>query len=179
MVIDLSMVDTQEALARIVGVTQPTISNLMSEGKIPSGGTLGDLLLAYCQRLREQAAGRMGSATDGLSLVQERARLARLQGDVVEIRKAQLSGEYAPIKLLGEVLADASQGVAERFEQLPGQLRKACPDLPPVAIDRVMITIAEARNEWVRATCELVEKKLEQGDDGDDSAPSDAQGTPE
>ena len=58
-VIDLSMQGTQTALAELVGVTQPTISNLMTEGKIPSDGTLGELLLAYCARLRDQAAGRL------------------------------------------------------------------------------------------------------------------------
>lgn len=161
MLIDLSKAATQEALAKLVGVTQPTISNLMSDGKLPASGTLGDMLLAYCLRLREQAAGRMGSAVDGLDLVQARARLAILQGDVVEIRKAQISGEYAPIKLLAEVLATASQAVSERFEQLPGQLRKACPDLPPAAIDQLMATIAAARNEWARATVELVAAKLD------------------
>lgn len=165
MVIDLSKAATQEALAQLVGVTQPTISNLMAESKIPATGTLGDLLLAYCQRLREQAAGRMGNVTDGLDLVQERARLTRLQGDVVEIRKAQLAGEYAPISLLAEVLATASQAVVERFEQLPSQLRKTCPDITPTAIEQVLATIASARNEWVRATAELVGVKLRMNDE--------------
>lgn len=168
MLIDLSRAATQEALAQLVGVTQPTISNLMAEGKLPASGTLGDMLLAYCLRLREQAAGRMGNAVDGLDLVQARARLAILQGDVVEIRKAQLSGEYAPIKLLAEVLATASQAVSERFEMLPGQIRKECPNLPPAAMDRVMTTIADARNEWVRSTCALVAVRLDVQEDFDD-----------
>ena len=76
--IDLDYEATQTALAGLVGVTQPTISNLVSEGKLPSSGTLGELLLAYCARLRDQAAGRMGENTT-LDLVQERAALAREQ----------------------------------------------------------------------------------------------------
>ena len=77
-VIDLSMQGTQTTLAELVGVTQPTISNLMTDGKIPAMGTLGELLRAYCARLRDQAAGRMGENTT-LDLVQERAALAREQ----------------------------------------------------------------------------------------------------
>lgn len=74
----LSKPATQEAVAELVGVTQPTISNLMAQGKLPREGTLGELVLAYCERLRDQAAGRLGD-TLGLDLVQERAALAREQ----------------------------------------------------------------------------------------------------
>ena len=79
MLIDMAGRATQAALADLVGVTQPTISNLMAEGKLPATGTLGELLHAYCQRLRDQAAGRLGSELGGLDLVQERAALAREQ----------------------------------------------------------------------------------------------------
>ena len=68
-VIDLSMQGTQTTLAELVGVTQPTISNLMTDGKIPATGTLGELLRAYCARLRDQAAGRMGDEVGGHDLV--------------------------------------------------------------------------------------------------------------
>ena len=66
--IDLDYEATQTALAELVGVTQPTISNLMTDGKIPATGTLGELLRAYCARLRDQAAGRMGDEVGGLDL---------------------------------------------------------------------------------------------------------------
>ncbi len=169
--VDLSFPGTQEQLAALVGISQPTVSNLMAEGKLPSSGPLGELLLAYCERLREQAAGRMGNMVDGLDLVQERARLTRLQGDVVEIRKAQLSGQYAPIRLLAAVLATASQAVSERFEQLPGQLRKACPDLPPAAIEQIMAAVASARNVWVTETSELVAARIDAVEDEEETVP--------
>jgi phage terminase Nu1 subunit (DNA packaging protein) len=123
---------------------------------------MGQLLQAYCERLRMQAAGRLGFTEGGLDPAQENAALKRAQREGVEIKNAVLRGEYAPIKMLAEVLADASQGVVERFEQLPGQLRKACPELPPAAIDQVMATIAAARNEWARATAELASKRLDE-----------------
>ena len=73
---------------------------------------------------------------------------------------------------LAEVLASASQAVAERFDHLPGQIRRAVPTLPPAVTDQVMRVIAEARNEWVRATVALVTAKVLAADDpADDGEP--------
>lgn len=151
-VIDLSMQGTQTALAELVGVTQPTISNLMTEGKIPATGTLGELLQAYCQRLRLQAAGRMGDEVGGLDLVQERAALAREQREGQAIRNAVARKEFAPVGLLADVLGMAASSVVDRFDQLEGALRKACPDLPDEAKTTLQQVIASARNEWIRST---------------------------
>lgn len=165
-VIELSMQGTQTALAELVGVTQPTISNLMTEGKIPSDGTLGELLLAYCARLRDQAAGRLGD-TMGLDLVQERAALAREQREGQAIKNAVARREYAPIGLLSDVLGMASSAVVDRFDQLEGAMRKACPDLPDEAKDVIQRVIASARNEWIRATSTLVADSVDAMTDED------------
>jgi phage terminase Nu1 subunit (DNA packaging protein) len=153
----------QSEFAAAVGISQPAVSDLVRGGVLPEGGCADEWLLAYCHRLREQAAGRY---TEGpLDLAQERAALARAQRESVELKNGVLRGEYAAVSLLAEVLATASQAVAERFEHLPGQLRKACPDLPPAAIDRAMATIAAARNEWVRQTVALVSAGVTSTDD--------------
>lgn len=165
--IDLSMQGTQTALAELVGVTQPTISNLMTDGKIPATGTLGELLLAYCARLRDQAAGRMGENTT-LDLVQERAALAREQREGQAIKNAVARREYAPIGLLSDVLGMASSAVVDRFDQLEGALRKACPDLPDEAKTTVQQVIASARNEWIRSTSSLVADTLDAMTDDED-----------
>lgn len=150
--IDLSIPGTQTALAELVGVTQPTISNLQADGKIPSAGTLGELLLAYCERLRAQAAGRLGDEVGGLDLVQERAALAREQREGQAIKNAVARKEFAPIGLLADVLGMASSAVVDRFDQLEGALRKACPDLPDEAKTVLQQVIANARNEWIKST---------------------------
>ncbi|MES2909873.1 MAG: hypothetical protein V4718_00705 [Pseudomonadota bacterium] len=164
MLIDLTAPCTQAELAAIVGVTQQNISALMTDGKLPPAGSVGDLVIAYCYRLREQAAGRLGSEVGGLDLSQERAALARTMREGHELKNSVTRGTYAPITLLTEVLATASQSVGERFEQLPGQLKKACPDLPDAAREQIMVTIAGARNEWMRSTVELITKKLGEDD---------------
>jgi phage terminase Nu1 subunit (DNA packaging protein) len=159
--VDLSQPCTQLALAELVGVSQQAISALVTEGKLPSGGTLGQLLLAYCERLREQAAGRLGDEDNGLSLTGERAALARAQREGIEIKNAVLRGEYAAISLLAETLASASQAVAERFDQLPGRMRQAVPDLPAAALEQALAVVADARGEWVRSTVALVAARIE------------------
>ena len=175
MLIDLSVQGTQVELAELVGVTQQSISALISDGKLPPMGSLQHMLRAYCQRLRDQAAGRMGDEIGGLDLVQERAALAREQRHGIEIKNAVARGEYAPVALLSEVLATASQSVVERFEQLPSLLKKACPELPDAAREQMMTAVASARNEWVRATSELVVRSfdLEADDALDDDLGSD------
>lgn len=160
--VDLSVQGTQASLAKLVGVTQQAVSAM----NLP-GGALGDMLLAYCDRLREVAAGRGSYEDGGLDLVQERAALAREQRLGIEIKNATLRGEYAPISLLSETLASASQSVVERFEQLPGTLKRACPDLTDAQRDRVMNVIAQARNEWARGTERLTRGKLSEFSEDD------------
>lgn len=148
-----------------VGVSEARVSQLMAEGVLTRGESGHEWLIAYCERMRDIAAGRASSETGGLDLVQERAALAREQRLGIAIKNAVARGEYAPISLLAEVLATASQSVSERFEQLPGLMRKVCPELPDAARDKLMSAIADARNQWVRATARLVSEAVSPPDD--------------
>ena len=111
-------------------------------------------------------------APSGLSLAEERALLAREQRIGFELKNALARGEYAPISLLSEVLAQASVAVVSHLDQLPGRIKRACPLLPARALDEVAATVAAARNEWVRQTCELSIAQLETAED-DEGATSD------
>lgn len=161
--VDLQRHITQAEFGELVGISQQAVSEFV-KGAALGPATAGEMLLAYCDRLREMAAGRASFETGGLDLVQERAALAREQRIGYEIKNAIARGTYAPITLLSEVLATANQAVVERFEQLPSMLRKACPDMPEAARDQVMQSIAAARNEWVSRTGELVVKQLEEAE---------------
>lgn len=180
MLIDLQSQATQAALAGVVGVSQQAISALMGEGKLPASGTMGQLLQAYCQRLRDQAAGRLGGEVNGLDLVQERAALAREQRIAQAMKNAVSRSEYAPIGVLSDVLGAASSAVVDRMDQIEGQLRKACPDLPEEARTTVLAVMASARNEWIRATAKLMEERvqgmlLDADSDGETDGPDGAE----
>lgn len=123
---------SQEEFGGLVGISQQKVSQLVNDGVLMRGATALQWLQAYCDRLREVAAGR-GSEGGGLDLVQERAALAREQRIGQALKNAVAREEYAPISALAVVLAAASQSVAERFEVLPALLRTMCPDLPDPA----------------------------------------------
>jgi len=165
---------TQAEFAVLVGVSEAKVSQLVGEGVIERGQTAHAWLLAYCERLREVAAGRASIEDGGLDLVQERARLARSQREAQDIKNAVARGEFAPIGLLADVLGMASSAVVDRFEQLEGALRKACPDLPDEAKATVQQVIANARNEWIRATAKLVLAELEGMASDDEGSADDA-----
>lgn len=153
----------------MIGVSEARVSQLVSEGVITRGESAAEWLIAYCERLRDQAAGRLGESM-GLDLVQERAALAREQREGQAIKNAVARREYAPVGLLADVLGMASSAVVDRFDQLEGALKKACPDLPDEAKTTVQQVIAAARNEWVRSTAQLVAESLDAmlaADEGD------------
>ena len=167
MLIDTEAKATQALIGQLVGVSQQAISAMVNAGKLPADATIGEMLIAYCDRIREQAAGRKGENGE-LDLVQERAALAKAQRENQELKNAVARGEYAPIGLLADVLGKASSAVVDRFDQLPGRLAKACPDLPDAARTAVIEVVTSARNEWVRSTASLIDEVIDEMPDDED-----------
>ena len=167
---------SQAQFGELVGVSQAAVSGMLAAGWLPANGTGRQWLLAYCARLREVAAGRASSGD--LDLAQERAALAKEQRIGQQIKNAVAQGEYAPVGLLADVLAAASAAVVDRFDALPGLLRKACPDLPAEARDAIEKTIASARNEWIKSTAELAIARLDELVDVTDEPADDDGGQP-
>lgn len=147
---------TQDDFARLVGISQQRVAQMVAEGVLQRDGTAAQWLLGYCERLREQAAGR------DRELTIERAALAREQRIGQALKNAVDQGKYAPIGLLTDVLAAASAAVVDRLDQLPGQLRKVCPHLPAEARDAIARTVASARNEWIASSSSLALRRLDE-----------------
>lgn len=178
MMLDTDAPVVQSVVAAAVGVSKQAISALLADGALPPCATNGELLLAYCDRLRQQAAGRMGGEIGGLDLVQERAALARSQREAQDLKNAVARGEYAPIGLLADVLGRAASSVVDRFDQLEGALRKSCPDISDDVLLAVLGVNAAARNEWLRATARLVDQYIDELADADEEGdPADALGS--
>ena len=162
---------TQQELADLVGVTQSAISRHISADHVPRDGTALEQIRAYVAHLTAEAARQTG---DGLlSLPAERAKLARVQREAVEMKNEALRAEYAPTELLRRVLAMTSASMATNIDQLAGQIDQAVPDLPESARATVLAIIAKARANWVWSTSELAARSLAEQRDDQEEGPLD------
>lgn len=141
----MDMPMTQAAFGELVGITQQSVSGLVSAGVLKPGATAGAWLLAYCDRLRDQAAGRLGSTPDGLDLVQERAMLARHQGGIAQLKLAELRGELIRVDAVRATWAGRIVSTRDALLQIP-------PRLAPVLA---------AENDLTRVT-QLLEDEIRQ-----------------
>lgn len=141
---DLSSPVTQAQFGDLVGMSQQAVSDLVRRGVLPDGACGDEWLLAYCDHLREVAAGRGGDSAKELSA--ERARLAREQADKIAMQNAVTRGELAPAYLLEEVLARAGARAGRILETIPGMLRRRLPQLTSDDIAEVTRVVAKARN---------------------------------
>jgi len=158
---------TQAEFGNLVGISQPAVSSLMKGGVIDPGDPWRVWLLDYCARLREQAAGRLSSDGGGLDLVQERAALARVQRERVELANAVTRGEFAPIDLLGDALSKAITIMVAELEQIDGLISQTAPDLPEPTRRAVLNAVASARNKIASRGASLVMADLDPADDID------------
>lgn len=142
---------TQAEFAKMVGISEARVSQLMSKGVLSKNGTARSWLLEHCARQADMAAGR-GAEAGGLDLAQERAKLANEQRVAQRIKNLVSLKEFAPVSALADTLAAASRSMVAKLDLLPGQLHKAVPDLPEEALDIITSTVARARNDWVGDT---------------------------
>lgn len=136
-------------LAALWGVTERQVRRLAEEGVVPAGAggryPLYAATRAYCTRLREQAAGRLGDGgTGGGDLVAQRARLAREQADAQEMRNAVARGELIP---RGDVVAGMQGMIANARARLLAIPSKAAPlvavEADPRAVQAILGALVE------------------------------------
>ncbi len=95
---------TQQAFADLVGVSQQAISKQVEKGVLRPGQTMRQWLLAYCEHLRDQAAGRGGD---------DQANLTRARAEEAQMKTANLRLDYN-MKLGAVVVAkDAADAIGD------------------------------------------------------------------
>ncbi len=114
---------TQARFASMVGISEARVSQLVSDGLLVKGQSVGEWLLVYCGHLREQAAGRVGvNGEGGSDLTAERAALTRVQREREELLLAELRGELLRVDVLRAVLSRRFIEVRDAFMALPARL---------------------------------------------------------
>lgn len=158
MVIDLDSPVVQSTVAAAVGVSKQAISAMVNDGALPPCDTNGQLLLAYCERLRDQAAGRLGNTPDGLDLVQERAMLARHQGGMAELKLAEMRGELIRTDAVRGAWAARIVSTREALLQIPARIA------PVLAAENDLVNVTALLDYELRqALAELSRPKSEKG----------------
>jgi phage terminase Nu1 subunit (DNA packaging protein) len=150
--------------AQAVGLSEARVSQLVTEGVLRKGATAGEWLASYCERLRQQAAGR--DPTSELSA--ERARLAREQADKVAMQNAATRRELLPVGVLEAVLTDVARQLAARLESVVPKLRRAHPDLSAQVLAQVAAELDECRTACASINLADGERILDGEDDDED-----------
>lgn len=167
--VDLGGQVTQVQFGQLVGVSQQAVSEMFRRKILADGAPVGQWLVAYCEHLREMAAGRGGEG--GAELVVERARLAREQADKIAMQNAERRGELAPAHVLEAVLAKAGSRAGRLLETIPGTLRRRLPQLTSDDIAVVATIVAKARNVAAGMTLADIDQPDDGSNDTADSAP--------
>jgi len=144
-VFDHSKPCTQKDFSVIQGVSEKTVSLLVSKGVLHIGQSLGDWVLRYSSHLREQAAGR--AANGELDLATERAGLAEQQKIRVKMQNAVTHREYAPIEAMEIGLSDLMVKLAAKFDTIIGKIKVRSDKLTADDLDVVGAVLAEVRND--------------------------------
>lgn len=118
---------TQIEIAQHLDLSTRQIRELQSAGVFTKGATLDEARLAYIRRLREQAAGR--AATNGLDLISERARLAKMQADKLEIELAAKRGDLISLIEAIKGWSDLVNAFRQKMLTLPIRASESIPGI--------------------------------------------------
>ena len=157
---DLDRPMTQAAFGALVGVSQQAVGSLVGRGVLDGSMSGQQMLHAYCSHLRETAAGR--SSGGDLDLVAERAMLAKVQRERIEMQNGVTRGELAPVVLIEEVLSKAGARIGGLFDAIPGAVKRRVPSLSSDEIGNIAKEIAKVRN--IAASMSLADLREDEED---------------
>lgn len=159
---DLQTTCTQAEFGELVGIGQPSVSDLLARKVIAAGASAGQWLLDYTRHLREQAAGR---GADG-ELAFQRSELARVSRERAEIKLALERREYAPVALIEQVLSQVGRSIAGVLEPMHVNLHRLCPHLTPDDLKLIQREVSKACDLAAAASLEILEVVDEAEGDG-------------
>lgn len=138
---------TQAEFGALIGISQPAVSEHLSNGVLTAGASARQWLIEYTANLREQAAGR-GTG----DLAYERALQAKVARERNEIQLAKDRREWAEVSKLTLFCAYIGARVAGLLGPLPSQMHKLDPKMSPEALRFAQDTVSKACNFAASAT---------------------------
>ena len=137
----LDRILTQSEFGQLVGITQQAVSDLVRAGVLKPNLTGQAWLHAYCERLREEAAGRAGRLADARAALDEERR------SEIAMRNAAKRRELLSVGVMSEVIARVGRKSRVIFESIIPALRLRFPELSADQLRLIESELARARNE--------------------------------
>jgi phage terminase Nu1 subunit (DNA packaging protein) len=141
---------TATVLADLIGVSPRSITDLTKRGIVVRRGARGfDLrasLRGYTGHLRKLATGRGGEAGIATGTV-ERARLAKAQADLAELRAAHLRGSLLDADEVEREWSDVLRMVRAGLLAVPSRAAQRLPHLTPHDIGELDAEVRAALTE--------------------------------
>ena len=134
--IDLDAAVSQRQFAMILNCSRESISQAAQDGILREGGSLGEWLQDMHKHRTESAAGRRGGPLD---LVQERARLAKLQADRILMETKKERREVMHVAPIAELVGGAYSNVRTKVLGLPSNIKSLVSYLLPRDVDAIDI----------------------------------------
>lgn len=142
--IDLTGRVTQAEFGEMIGVSQPAVSKMLTDGVLSGSASVGVWLREYSSHMREMAAGR--AAAGDLVLHLDLLALGACQpcplGRQIQVTRKELAPSY----LLEEILAKAGTKAAAILDTIPGMIKRRVPSLTADDVAAIAREVAKARN---------------------------------
>ncbi len=151
---------THQTIAEHLDLSQPGVSVLMKKMALDyRKATIDEVRVAYIRHLRDRAAGR--SAEGGLDLAAERAALAKVQRERIEMQNAITRRDLAPVIVIEEVLAKAGSRVAGILDAIPGMVKRRSAAVSSDDLTLIAAEVAKARNIAASVTLGDLQAEIE------------------
>jgi phage terminase Nu1 subunit (DNA packaging protein) len=138
---DLESHWSQKKFAELLRINQSQVSRAISRGTLKRNDTCMGWLRDYIHHLSEEAAGRRGKG--GLDLVQERARLSKLQADRILLEFKQKRRELLHIDSVVLAVSEMLSITRTRFLALPHKLKSILPYILPADVLKIRDEVYE------------------------------------
>jgi len=127
----------QSSFGRLVGISQPSVKDFVDKGVLIPGQSLQHWLLQYCERVRNEAAGRGGD--DQKSLTRARTKDAETSAQLKEIQINEKLGVLVNVEDVEPKLIAMVTAARTELLSLPSKLTGEIKALHGIDIDESLI----------------------------------------